>query len=78
MVRSVKVRRIVSSSEFSVRNIMKISKLNANDLEIHVKRMAYFSWGWKNNHVLDMGIAKRLVHGAAIAVGFTIQVPTRL
>jgi len=55
-----------------------MSKLNANDLERHVKRMAYFSWGWKNNHVLDMGIAKRLVHGAAIAVGFTIQVPTRL
>jgi hypothetical protein len=55
-----------------------MSKLNANDLEIHVKRMAYFSWGWKNNRGLDVVTAQGLVHGAAIAVGFTIQVPTRL
>jgi hypothetical protein len=55
-----------------------MSKLNANDLERHVKRMAYFSWGWKSIRGLNMGIAKGLVHGAAIAVGFTIQIPTRL
>ena len=47
MVRSVKVRCIVSSSECCERNIVKMSKLNAIDLEIHVKRMAYFSWGWE-------------------------------
>jgi hypothetical protein len=57
---------------------MKMSKLNANDLEIHVKRMAYFSWGWKNNRCLDVVTAQGLVHDAAIAVGFTIQIPTRL
>ena len=78
MVRSVKVRRIVSSSECRDWNIVKMSKLNANDLEIHVKRMAYFSWGWKNNRCLDVVTAQGLVHGAAIAVGFTLQVPMRL
>ncbi len=55
-----------------------MSKLNAIDLEIHVKRMPYFSWGWKNIRCLDVVTAKGLVHGAAIAVGFTIQIPTRL
>ena len=57
---------------------MKMSKLNANDVELYVKRKAYFSWGWKNNRCLDVVTAKVLVHGAAIAVGFTIQIPTRL
>ena len=35
-----------------------MSKLNANHLEIHVKRIAYFSWGWRNNRCLDVGIAR--------------------
>ena len=49
-----------------------MSKLNANHLEIHGKRRAYFS-GLENQPLPGCGYSKGLVYGAAIAVGFTLQ-----